>query len=219
MSKEFLKIWFEDIETAEEYFEGNTKHLGEFLLNVYRVYAELPTCFTSKVVEKYFKTYQKHIKFVKDAKKSGLNGWNKNPNNQVNTNDTLRGSLEGPLDQKRKEKREKRKVKSKIIDIHPLIDIFNSIFGTAFTVTKGRAVQLEKIDAAAFSEEDIRRVFEFKKLKWGKDEKMKDYLTPDTLLRFSNLEKYIEEVKNVKNGTYQQTEQSSESGYSANIKF
>lgn len=220
--KEFLKIWFEDIQTAEEYFEGNAKHLGEFLLNVYRVYAELPTQFTSKVVEKYFKTYQKYIGFVKESKKSGKNGWNVNPNNQSVNTETLKGSLEGPLNdslnQKHKVKSKKHKVKSKI-DIHPLIDLFNNIFETNFTVTTGRRKELGKIDSAGFSEEDIRAVFEFKKTKWGPDEKMKQYLTPDTLLRFSNVEKYIEEVKNAKNGTYQQKKQANEPGYSGDLKF
>jgi hypothetical protein len=115
MPKEFLKIWFEDLQDAEEFFDGNQKHLGEFMVNVYRSYAELPTCFTCKLVEKYFKTYLKHIAFVKNAKEVGKNGgWKAHENKEV-TDPTLVGYVVGSVLGEGvgvvlpKEKREKRK--------------------------------------------------------------------------------------------------------------
>lgn len=95
MAGEYLKIWFNDIKDAEEFFDGNQTHLAEFLLNVYRSYAELPTKFRCKLVEKYFKTYKKQIDFIKNSKTSGKNGGFQKHENQEVKKDTLVGSLEG----------------------------------------------------------------------------------------------------------------------------
>lgn len=95
MTSEYLKIWFADIETANEFFDGNSKHLGEFLVNVYREYAGTPTCFTSKLVEKYFKTYQKRIEFIKKAKVDGKIGAEKKAVNEQVKSSTLKGSVKG----------------------------------------------------------------------------------------------------------------------------
>jgi len=118
---EFLKIWFSDIENASDFFDGNQKHLGEFLVNVYRSYAELPTNFSCKQVEKYFKTYSKQIEFVKQAKKFGKNGAEQRINNQADTQHTLEDPLEGgvegvleiPFKQKIKDK--SKKIKDNIL--------------------------------------------------------------------------------------------------------
>ena len=95
--KEFLKIWFQDIQIAEEFFDGNQKHLGEFLVNVYRSYAELPTSFSCKLVEKYFKTYSKQITFIKDCKVGGIKGAEEKAKRQEVKLDTLEGVLEGEV--------------------------------------------------------------------------------------------------------------------------
>lgn len=97
MAKEYLKIWFDDIEDAQEFFDGNQKHLGEFMVNVYRSYAELPTNFTCKHVAKYFKTYLKRIEYIKNSKQLGKKGGFKKHDNQVVKQDTLVGSVVGSV--------------------------------------------------------------------------------------------------------------------------
>lgn len=97
MAGEYLKIWFDDIKDAEDFFDGNQKHLAEFLLNVYRSYAELTTNFRCKLVEKYFKTYKKQIDFIKNSKTSGKNGGFQKHENQEVKKATLVGSVEGYL--------------------------------------------------------------------------------------------------------------------------
>lgn len=95
MAKEFLKIWFSDIETAHEFFDGNDKHLGEFMVNVYRSYAELPLNFQCKLVAKYFKTYSKQIEFIKKAKADGSKAHLQNTENQQHKGQTLEGVVQG----------------------------------------------------------------------------------------------------------------------------
>lgn len=95
MAKEFLKIWFSDIELAHDFFDGNDKHLGEFLVNVYRSYAELPTSFRCKQVEKYFKTYSKQIEFIKKAKADGLKAHLQDTDIQEDKGQTLEGGVQG----------------------------------------------------------------------------------------------------------------------------
>lgn len=97
MAKEYLKIWFSDIETAHEFFEGNDKHLGEFMVNVYRSYAELPLNFQCKLVAKYFKTYSKQIEFIKKAKADGSKAHLQNTENQDDKGQTLEGGVQGVL--------------------------------------------------------------------------------------------------------------------------
>ena len=96
-SKEYLKIWFSDIEDASVFFDGNQKHLGEFMVNVYREYAELPTSFSCKLVEKYFKTYLKQINFIKQSKTYGKDGGFQKHDNQQVIDQTLVGSVVAPL--------------------------------------------------------------------------------------------------------------------------
>lgn len=95
MAKEFLKIWFSDIELAHDFFDGNDKHLGEFLVNVYRSYAELPTSFRCKQVEKYFKTYSKQIEFIKKAKADGSKAHLQDAESQEDKGQTLEGGVQG----------------------------------------------------------------------------------------------------------------------------
>lgn len=76
------------------------------------------------------------------------------------------------------------------------ITAFNECFSKRFGLTKDRKTQIKKIIQAGYTIEQARQVFKLKLQKWGNDHKMKDYLTPDTLLRFSNFEKYVDEVNN-----------------------
>lgn len=122
MAKEFLKIWFSDIELAHDFFDGNDKHLGEFLVNVYRSYTELPTSFRCKQVEKYFKTYLKQIEFIKKAKADGLKAHLQDVESQEDKGQTLEGGVQGGVqppppptleakDKSIKDKSKKRNVK------------------------------------------------------------------------------------------------------------
>lgn len=83
-------------------------------------------------------------------------------------------------------------IEDKIIYITAL----NQVLGTRYGLTKGREKELSKISKAGFSIEDIKKAIELKKTQWANDEKMRQHLNPDTLLRFSNIEKYIDEAKN-----------------------
>jgi hypothetical protein len=98
MAKEFLKIWFSDIETAHDFFDKNDKHLGEFLVNVYRSYAQLPTSFRCKHVEKYFKTYQKQIDFIKKAKADGMKAHLQETEREDFSIPTLEGGVKGVVE-------------------------------------------------------------------------------------------------------------------------
>jgi len=143
IDREYLKIWFSDIEDANDFFEGNSKHLGEFMVNVYREYAELPTSFSCKLVEKYFKTYLKQINFIKQSKIYGKNGGFQKHNNQEVNNDTLLGSvvgmlqppLEPPLLPKDKSKKIKDKGlnnKEEILPANRRANLFSDCFTTWF---------------------------------------------------------------------------------------
>lgn len=97
--RQFIKINLEDIEYAEEYFEGNDKQLSEFLLNVIRYYRQKEIKIKSKNVQKYFNNYKKTMNLVIESKKNGYEGYLKRIENEeiknqgVNTpHDTQHGT-------------------------------------------------------------------------------------------------------------------------------
>jgi len=126
--REYLKIWFSDIEDANDFFEGNSKHLGEFMVNVYREYAELPTSFSCKLVEKYFKTYLKQINFIKQSKFTGKKGGFQKHENQQITRDTLVGSVVGSVVPPLLPKDKSKKIKDKEENIIMTFEEFWSLY-------------------------------------------------------------------------------------------
>ncbi len=92
----FLKINFEDLEIAAEYFENN-RHLNEFILAVTHYYWGKDFQIHSKKVLKYFKVYTKTMNFIINSVKSGKQGAEQKTKNQIITNDTLKGVVEVPL--------------------------------------------------------------------------------------------------------------------------
>ena len=44
--------------------------------------------------------------------------------------------------------------------------------------------------------EEFKTIIDYKVAQWGEDERMSKYLTPETLFRASNFDKYLEEIRN-----------------------
>jgi uncharacterized phage protein (TIGR02220 family) len=197
--KEYLKIWFSDIEEASDYFDHNQKHLGEFLLNVYRSYAELPTNFSCKRVEKYFKTYQKQINYIKGQKIKGAIRFDK----QEVIEPTLIGSLQHTPTHTigdsliPKDKREKIKDKEEGVYIE-ILSCFKSIMGKDLKLNESRKKLINGRISEGYGLEDFKKVIEIKHSEWSKDLKMKQYLTPETLFAGSNFTKYREQSQEIK---------------------
>lgn len=90
----YVKITFEDIEIAKNFFE-NEKHLDEFLVNVCKYYCGYENVFKYKNVKKFFETYKKTMDRVILGRSTGSIGGKKRVENQQDTSDTLEGVLEG----------------------------------------------------------------------------------------------------------------------------
>ena len=72
--REYIKITFQDIEIAEQFFQ-NEKHLNEFLINVVRYYRGQDIQIKTKIVKKYFETYKKTMDYLIGCVKIGYEGY------------------------------------------------------------------------------------------------------------------------------------------------
>lgn len=88
--KPYLKMTFEDLEMAEEFFE-NDKHLAEFLLAVSCYYRGKNFKIKTKIVQKFFNSYKKTMDFIIKSKQNGLKGRLQRIENESVKNSTLEG--------------------------------------------------------------------------------------------------------------------------------
>jgi myo-inositol-1-phosphate synthase len=98
MKGDFIKISFQDIEIAEEFFE-NSKHLNEFLCSVISYYRGELVAPKTKIVSKYFNSYKKTMDYVINAKELGRKGASQRFEKQPIKESTLEGSLLDPLEE------------------------------------------------------------------------------------------------------------------------
>lgn len=89
----YFKITYADLDMAQNFFD-NEKHYGEFLVAISSYYRtqQVPN-FKTKIVERYFKTYQKTADFILKQKNNGSKGGSQRVENQINKHK----SLEAPL--------------------------------------------------------------------------------------------------------------------------
>lgn len=80
--KQYLKITEQDMLIAEEFFDNNEKHFNEFIIGVMNYYRGREVKIKTKIVEKYFKTYQKTMDNVIQGRETGGKKKQK-PNPQV----------------------------------------------------------------------------------------------------------------------------------------
>ena len=95
-TKPFFKITFQDLEIAEEFFD-NEKQFSEFILAVSYYYRSKNYQIKNKNVQKYFKTYQKTMDNIIEAKSFGKKGAEIKAENQQVTECAIEGGVKGSL--------------------------------------------------------------------------------------------------------------------------
>jgi hypothetical protein len=95
MTKEFIKITFQDLEIAENYFQKD-KLFSEFLFAVMMYYRSKEYKIKSKTVQKYFEIYKKTLDAVIQAKEYGKKSRLQNSENHYIKSDTLQGGISDP---------------------------------------------------------------------------------------------------------------------------
>ena len=89
-----------------------------------------------------------------------------------------------------------QKVKTKLLEeVTEVIEIFNAVTGKKCLVNKSRTGKINKLLKAGYTKSDFRAVIEMKYCDWSNDEKMSQYLTPDTIFGEEKFTKYIEQVR------------------------
>lgn len=80
-------------------------------------------------------------------------------------------------------------------DVNEVLEIFNAVTGKKCIVNKSRIGKISKLLKAGYTKSDFRAVVEMKYRDWANDEKMAQYLTPDTLFGEEKFTKYVEAAK------------------------
>lgn len=101
----------------------------------------------------------------------------------------------GELRELKKEKKKEEHMSFYPIESEILMSL-NTIAGTTWKAGKRYGSELRARLADGFTLDDLLSVVKFKTSTWKDDEKMRQYLTPVTLFRKSNFERYLEEVTN-----------------------
>lgn len=89
-----------------------------------------------------------------------------------------------------------QEIKTKLFEeVTEVIEIFNAVTGKKCLVNKSRTGKINKLLKAGYTKSDFRAVIEMKYRDWSNDEKMSQYLTPDTIFGEEKFTKYIEQVR------------------------
>jgi uncharacterized phage protein (TIGR02220 family) len=91
-------------------------------------------------------------------------------------------------------KKPELKIKS-LQEVNEVLEIFNAVTGKRCIVNKSRIGKISKLLKAGYTKSDFRAVVEMKYRDWANDEKMAQYLTPDTLFGEEKFTKYVEAAK------------------------
>lgn len=139
--KPFVKITFEDLNLAKEFFD-NKKHYAEWIYAVTEYYQGNEIEIKTKIVLKYFNNYKKTMDFIIKSKEFGKKGKDKATENKEVTTETLTGVLELPLEDplqlnsnnkdissNNKQETKPPTPKGESIDFDILLETFNKIFG------------------------------------------------------------------------------------------
>lgn len=90
----------------------------------------------------------------------------------------------------------KQDVKIKSLEaVNEVLEIFNAVTGKKCIVNKSRIGKINKLLRAGYTQDDFRAVVEMKNREWANDEKMAQYLTPDTIFGEEKFTKYVELAK------------------------
>lgn len=90
----------------------------------------------------------------------------------------------------------KQEAKTKALEeVNEILEIFNAVTGKKCIVNKSRIGKINKLLKAGYTKEDFRAVVEMKHRDWSNDEKMAQYLTPDTIFGEEKFTKYVELAK------------------------
>lgn len=127
---------------------------------------------------------------------------NYNVNYNVNSNENLNGNENGGIDIPKPHHFDTapnpkvQEVKTKLLEeVTEVIEIFNAVTGKKCLVNKSRTGKINKLLKAGYTKSDFRAVIEMKYRDWSNDEKMSQYLTPDTIFGEEKFTKYIEQVR------------------------
>ena len=138
--KPFVKITFEDLNLAKEFFD-NKKHYAEWIYAITEYYQGNEIEIKTKIVLKYFNNYKKTMDFIIKSKEFGKKGKDKITENKDVTYKTLTGVFEPPLEDSlqlnsnnkdinsnNKQETKPLTPKGEVIDFDILLQTYNKIF-------------------------------------------------------------------------------------------